>query len=374
MEIYRRAVAVDPTISLSTVYRTMKLLEGFGAIHRHAFEGGPSRFENASGEHHDHLIDIETGDVDRVQVRPHRAAAERDRARARLRHRPPPARALRPQAQGRLTQRPRLTNASGSRQSSPAPHGRDRDSRQRYGQQDTGWKMENADIGLIGLGVMGSNLALNIAEKGHRIAVFNRTPSRTDAFVDKRRRAQGPHRAVPHASPSSPRRSGRRGRSSSWCRPASRSTSRSRCCGRVLSGHDIIIDAGNANFRDTMRRFAELAGSGLTFIGMGVSGGEEGARHGPSIMVGGTRESYASASSSILTAISAKYQGRALLRLARRRRRRAFRQDHPQRHRICRHADDRRDLRRAARRPRHGSRRRSARSSPTGTRAGSTPT
>jgi Fur family ferric uptake transcriptional regulator len=63
MEIYRRAIAVDPTISLSTVYRTMKLLEGFGAIHRHAFEGGPSRFENASGEHHDHLIDIETGDV-----------------------------------------------------------------------------------------------------------------------------------------------------------------------------------------------------------------------------------------------------------------------------------------------------------------------
>jgi Fur family transcriptional regulator, ferric uptake regulator len=63
MEIYRRAVAVDHTISLSTVYRTMKLLEGFGAIHRHAFEGGPSRFENASGEHHDHLIDIETGDV-----------------------------------------------------------------------------------------------------------------------------------------------------------------------------------------------------------------------------------------------------------------------------------------------------------------------
>jgi Fur family ferric uptake transcriptional regulator len=63
MEIYRRAVAVDPTMSLSTVYRTMKLLEGFGAIHRHAFEGGPSRFEKASGEHHDHLIDIETGQV-----------------------------------------------------------------------------------------------------------------------------------------------------------------------------------------------------------------------------------------------------------------------------------------------------------------------
>jgi Fur family ferric uptake transcriptional regulator len=63
MEIYRRAVSVDPTMSLSTVYRTMKLLEGFGAIQRHAFEGGRSRFEQASGEHHDHLIDIETGDV-----------------------------------------------------------------------------------------------------------------------------------------------------------------------------------------------------------------------------------------------------------------------------------------------------------------------
>lgn len=63
LEIFRRSVAIDTTISLSTVYRTMKLLEGMGAIHRHAFEGGPSRFEQAGGDHHDHLIDIETGDV-----------------------------------------------------------------------------------------------------------------------------------------------------------------------------------------------------------------------------------------------------------------------------------------------------------------------
>lgn len=63
LEIFRRAVAIDSSISLSTVYRTMKLLEGLGAIHRHAFEGGPSRFEQAGGDHHDHLIDIETGDV-----------------------------------------------------------------------------------------------------------------------------------------------------------------------------------------------------------------------------------------------------------------------------------------------------------------------
>lgn len=63
LEIYRRAVAIDSSISLSTVYRTMKLLHGVGAIHRHAFEGGPSRFEQAGGRHHDHLIDIDTGDV-----------------------------------------------------------------------------------------------------------------------------------------------------------------------------------------------------------------------------------------------------------------------------------------------------------------------
>lgn len=63
MEIFQRASAADPSISLSTVYRTMKLLESMGAIHRHAFEGGRARFEQAGGGHHDHLIDIETGDV-----------------------------------------------------------------------------------------------------------------------------------------------------------------------------------------------------------------------------------------------------------------------------------------------------------------------
>ena len=63
MEIFRRAVKIDTTISLATVYRTMKLLEGLGAVHRHAFEGGPARFENADGEHHDHLIDMDTGEV-----------------------------------------------------------------------------------------------------------------------------------------------------------------------------------------------------------------------------------------------------------------------------------------------------------------------
>jgi len=63
LAIFNRVHAIDASISLSTVYRTMKLLEGFGAIHRHAFGGGPARFEGAGGDHHDHLIDLDTGEV-----------------------------------------------------------------------------------------------------------------------------------------------------------------------------------------------------------------------------------------------------------------------------------------------------------------------
>lgn len=63
MELYRRAVAEDASVSLTTVYRTLKLLEEKGEIHRHAFQGGPSRFEPADAGHHDHLIDLDTGQV-----------------------------------------------------------------------------------------------------------------------------------------------------------------------------------------------------------------------------------------------------------------------------------------------------------------------
>lgn len=62
-ELHRRAFAHDPTLSLSTVYRTLRLLEERGAIQRHAFDERRSRFENADGEHHDHLIDIDSGEV-----------------------------------------------------------------------------------------------------------------------------------------------------------------------------------------------------------------------------------------------------------------------------------------------------------------------
>ena len=167
--------------------------------------------------------------------------------------------------------------------------------------------MAEAEIGLIGLGVMGSNLALNIAEKGHRIAVFNRTTARTHAF--KEQAGSLSDMIVPcdtladlAAAILPPRPviimvlAGA---------PVDEQIAQLR---EVMSANDIIIDAGNANFRDTMRRFKELDGTGLTFIGMGVSGGEEGARHGPSIMVGGAEASWKRVED-VLVAISAKFEG-----------------------------------------------------------------
>jgi 6-phosphogluconate dehydrogenase len=167
--------------------------------------------------------------------------------------------------------------------------------------------MADADIGLIGLGTMGSNLALNIAEKGSRIAVFNRTTARTDEFA-AHAGALG-ERVVPCRTVAELASAIRPPRPIILMVQAGKPVDEQIALLKpVLAERDIIIDAGNANFHDTVRRFDELAGTGLNFIGMGVSGGEEGARHGPSIMVGGTRDSY-NRIEPILTAISAKYRG-----------------------------------------------------------------
>ena len=167
--------------------------------------------------------------------------------------------------------------------------------------------MATANIGVIGLGVMGSNLALNIAEKGYRIAVYNRTRARTDAFVEQAGTLR--NQIVPCGSLAELAAAIRPPRPVIILVQAGKAVDEQIAALRsVFSDNDIIIDAGNANFRDTVRRFAELDGSGLTFIGMGISGGEEGARHGPSIMVGGTPESY-NRVESVLSAIAAQYKG-----------------------------------------------------------------
>ena len=167
--------------------------------------------------------------------------------------------------------------------------------------------MAQAEIGLIGLGVMGANLALNIAEKGFPIAVYNRTGETTAKFhADAGALAE---RIIPCRSPAEFVAAIRPPRPIIIMVQAGDPVDQQIALLRgLLSAGDIIIDAGNANFRDTIRRFADLDASGLTFIGMGVSGGEEGARHGPSIMVGGTAQSYARVEK-VLNAIAAKYKG-----------------------------------------------------------------
>ncbi|MFN6985634.1 MAG: NADP-dependent phosphogluconate dehydrogenase, partial [Rhizobium oryzihabitans] len=165
--------------------------------------------------------------------------------------------------------------------------------------------MEQAEIGLIGLGVMGSNLALNIAEKGNKIAVFNRTPEVTRKFYADAGDLQGQiipcetiEEFVSAIRPPRP--------IIIMIKAGDPVDQQMEILKPHLSNGDIMIDAGNANFRDTIRRFDNLKDSGLTFIGMGVSGGEEGARHGPSIMVGGTEDSWKRVEK-VLTSISAKY-------------------------------------------------------------------
>ncbi len=163
-----------------------------------------------------------------------------------------------------------------------------------------------AEIGLIGLGVMGANLALNIAEKGFTTAVYNRTWATTEKFMVE----AGPlaNRIIACRTMAELAAAIRTPRPIIIMVKAGEAVDEqiANLC-EVLAPDDIIIDAGNANYHDTVRRDVALAKSGHAFIGMGVSGGEEGARHGPSIMVGGLERSYHRVEK-VLTAISAKYK------------------------------------------------------------------
>ena len=146
------------------------------------------------------------------------------------------------------------------------------------------------DIGLIGLAVMGQNLVLNMADHGFTVAAYNRTISKVDAFV------AGPGK----------------GKSIIGCNSLAefvKNLKKPRIAmimvkagdpvkqtvnqlSRLLDPGDIIIDGGNSYFLDTEQLIKELEPSGLLYIGAGISGGEEGARHGPSIMPGGVKEAW----------------------------------------------------------------------------------
>lgn len=148
-----------------------------------------------------------------------------------------------------------------------------------------------SEIGLVGLAVMGQNLALNIADHGFKISVFNRTASKTEAFVAAN--PDTPGGLVGCETLESFVASLKRPRKIIILVQAGWATD------KVIEGlvplleeGDIIIDGGNAKWDDTIRREKELTGKNLRFIGSGVSGGEEGARFGPSLMPGGDPEAW----------------------------------------------------------------------------------
>lgn len=166
--------------------------------------------------------------------------------------------------------------------------------------------MSQADIALIGLAVMGQNLALNIADHGFSICVYNRSAGRTrdllaaeeerdnlhgaytlEELVDKLRRPRKILLMIRAGAPVD--------QTIEQLLP-------------LLEEGDILIDGGNSRYLDTNRRCETLARKGIRFVGSGISGGEEGARHGPSIMPGGDPEAWPEIKT-ILQAIAAKVDG-----------------------------------------------------------------
>ena len=162
-----------------------------------------------------------------------------------------------------------------------------------------------ADIGVVGMAVMGQNLALNIESRGYTVAVYNRTQSTLQEFVQ---RAAG-RRLVPATSLAALAESLARPRRVLLMVQAGAAVDRVIADLQPhLEPGDILIDGGNSYFVDTIRRARQATESGLRYIGTGVSGGEEGALHGPSIMPGGDRDAYAELEP-ILHAIAAQVGG-----------------------------------------------------------------
>ncbi|WP_024875500.1 NADP-dependent phosphogluconate dehydrogenase [Saccharomonospora piscinae] len=147
-----------------------------------------------------------------------------------------------------------------------------------------------ASIGVTGLAVMGRNLARNLARHGHTVALHNRSPQRTRDLVDQFG-SEGDF--VPtHTAEEFVRALERPRKLVVMVKAGAPTDAVIDEFAPLLEPGDIIIDAGNAHFADTRRREAALRERGLHFVGTGVSGGEEGALHGPSIMPGGSASSY----------------------------------------------------------------------------------
>jgi len=169
---------------------------------------------------------------------------------------------------------------------------------------------QRSDIGLIGLAVMGQNLVLNIESRGFAVSVYNRTATVTDDFI-----ARHPGKRLTGctslqalvASLARPRKLMMMVKAGAAVDAVIEQLI------PLLEAGDIVIDGGNSLYSDTERRDARLAGLGLRFVGAGVSGGEEGARKGPSIMPGGSASSWVEMRP-IFEAIAAKVDGAPCVR------------------------------------------------------------
>ncbi|OAS14820.1 NADP-dependent phosphogluconate dehydrogenase [Paenibacillus oryzisoli] len=165
--------------------------------------------------------------------------------------------------------------------------------------------MNKQQIGVVGLAVMGKNLALNIESKGFSVALYNRSPEKTKELVEE---AKGKNFIGAYSieefvqSLETPRKI------LIMVKAGQPTDDTIDQLVPYLSPGDILIDGGNAFFPDTQRRNKDLQAKGFRFIGAGVSGGEEGALNGPAIMSGGQKDAYELVEP-ILTAISAKVNG-----------------------------------------------------------------
>ncbi len=166
--------------------------------------------------------------------------------------------------------------------------------------------MTKCDLGLVGLAVMGRNLVLNLEEKGFHVAVFNRTSTKTEEFLAGEAKGKKIEGAFDPA-----------GFVALLKRPrvVFLMVKAGAAVDKALEGllphleaGDIVLDGGNSLFKDTERRWKDLEAKGIHFLGVGVSGGEEGARYGPSIMPGGSREAWPRVEP-ILSAAAAKVGG-----------------------------------------------------------------
>ena len=167
-------------------------------------------------------------------------------------------------------------------------------------------KTELAHIGVVGLAVMGSNLARNFAHNGNTVAVYNRSPEKTHKLIEEHG-SEG--NFIPSETIEDFVASLERPRKAIIMVQAGKATDAViDQLAEAMDEGDIIIDGGNALYTDTMRREKEVAAKGKHFVGAGISGGEEGALNGPSIMPGGPVESWETLGP-ILESIAAEVDG-----------------------------------------------------------------